>query len=207
MSLKLLKDQRVGAVNNEQEQLINHINDDNDRLLKITSELLELSQVETGNIQLNFVPVNPMQIVDYAITSIKFQAEQKQVKLEILNDDKLPDVQVDIEKTAWVLVNFLSNALRYSAEKSKIEILLTTKDKQVQFAVKDFGKGIDETYQKRLFDRYFQVPTDGQNKAGSGLGLAISKDFINAQGGTIGVESEIGAGSIFWFNLPVANQS
>ncbi|WP_454802016.1 ATP-binding protein [Mucilaginibacter phyllosphaerae] len=207
MSLKLLNDQRVGPVNAEQEQLINHINDDNNRLLKITSELLELSQVETGNIQLNFVPVNPMQIVDYAITSIKFQAEQKQVKLEILNDDKLPDVQVDIEKTAWVLVNFLSNALRYSAEKSKIEIQVSAKDKQVQFAVKDFGKGIDETYQKRLFDRYFQVPTDGQNKSGSGLGLAISKDFINAQGGTIGVESEIGAGSRFWFNLPVANLS
>jgi len=207
MSLKLLNDQRVGPVNTEQEQLINHINDDNNRLLKITSELLELSQVETGNIQLNFVPVNPMQIVDYAITSIKFQAEQKQVKLEILKDDKLPDVQVDIEKTAWVLVNFLSNALRYSAEKSKIEIQVSAKDKQVQFAVKDFGKGIDETYQKRLFDRYFQVPTDGQNKSGSGLGLAISKDFINAQGGTIGVESEIGAGSRFWFNLPVANLS
>jgi NtrC-family two-component system sensor histidine kinase KinB len=69
--------------------------------------------------------------------------------------------------------------------------------------VKDFGKGIDETYQKRLFDRYFQVPIDGQNKSGSGLGLAISKDFINAQGGTIGVQSEIGAGSRFYFTLRV----
>ncbi|RYU89611.1 HAMP domain-containing protein [Mucilaginibacter terrigena] len=202
MSLQLLNDQRVGTINTEQEQLVNHIKDDNDRLLKITSELLELSQVETGNIQLNFVPVNPMQIVDYAITSIKFQADQKQVQLEIIKDDNLPEVQVDIEKTAWVLVNFLSNALRYSAEKSKIEIRVTAKNKQVQFAVKDFGKGIDETYQKRLFDRYFQVPTDGQNKSGSGLGLAISKDFIEAQGGTIGVESEMGAGSRFWFQLP-----
>ncbi len=207
MSLQLLNDQRVGTINSEQEQLVNHIKDDNDRLLKITSELLELSQVETGNIQLNFVPVNPMQIVDYAITSIKFQADQKQVQLEILKDDNLPEVQVDIEKTAWVLVNFLSNALRYSAEKSKIEIRVTAKNKQVQFAVKDFGKGIDETYQKRLFDRYFQVPTDGQNKSGSGLGLAISKDFINAQGGTIGVESEIGAGSRFYFALPITNAS
>ncbi|MCO5937322.1 ATP-binding protein [Mucilaginibacter sp. RB4R14] len=207
MSLQLLNDQRVGTINSEQEQLVNHIKDDNDRLLKITSELLELSQVETGNIQLNFVPVNPMQIVNYAITSIKFQADQKQVQLEILKDDDLPEVQVDIEKTAWVLVNFLSNALRYSAEKSKIEIRVTAKNKQVQFAVKDFGKGIDETYQKRLFDRYFQVPTDGQNKSGSGLGLAISKDFINAQGGTIGVESEIGAGSRFYFALPITNAS
>jgi NtrC-family two-component system sensor histidine kinase KinB len=204
MSLKLLKDQRVGKINSEQEQLINHIEDDNNRLLKITSELLELSQVETGNIQLNFVPINPMQIVDYAITSIKFQAEQKEVKLEVLKDDNLPDVQVDVEKTAWVLVNFLSNALRYSAAKSRIVITVSKGKDTVDFAVKDFGKGIDEAYQKRLFDRYFQVPTDGQNKSGSGLGLAISKDFINAQGGQIGVESAIGEGSRFYFSLPVS---
>jgi signal transduction histidine kinase/HAMP domain-containing protein len=203
MSLKLLNDERVGTLNNEQDQLVSHIKDDNDRLLKITSELLELSQVETGNIQLNFVPVNPMQIVDYAVTSIQFQAQQKQVQLEVVKDDNLPDVQADIEKTAWVLVNFLSNALRYSAEKSKIIIQVTQRKDLVEFSVKDFGKGIDETYQKRLFDRYFQVPTDGQNKSGSGLGLAISKDFINAQGGTIGVQSEIGAGSRFYFTLRV----
>jgi NtrC-family two-component system sensor histidine kinase KinB len=203
MSLKLLNDERVGALNTEQDQLVSHIKDDNDRLLKITSELLELSQVETGNIQLNFVPVNPMQIVDYAVTSIQFQAQQKQVQLEVVKDDGLPYVQADVEKTAWVLVNFLSNALRYSAEKSKIIIEVTQRKDLVEFSVKDFGKGIDETYQKRLFDRYFQVPTDGQNKSGSGLGLAISKDFINAQGGTIGLQSEIGAGSRFYFTLRV----
>jgi len=201
MSLKLLNDERVGTVNTEQLQLIEHIKDDNDRLLKITSELLELSQVETGNIQLNFVPADPVQIVDYAITSIQFQAEQKGVQLEFIKPDKLPQVQADIEKTAWVMVNFLSNALRYSSERSKIIIRLTEHNGLVEFSVKDFGRGIDESYQKRLFDRYFQVPTDGQNKSGSGLGLAISKDFINAQGGTIGVESEIGAGSRFYFNL------
>ncbi|MES2061216.1 MAG: ATP-binding protein [Bacteroidota bacterium] len=202
MSLKLLNDERVGSINPEQEQLVNHIKDDNDRLLKITSELLELSQVETGNIQLNFVPVSPMQIVDYAIASVSFQAEQKKVQLEVLKSDILPDIQVDIEKTAWVLVNFLSNALRYSAEKSKIIIQVTQHDKIVEFSVKDFGKGIDESYQKRLFDRYFQVPTDGQNKSGSGLGLAISKDFIEAQQGKIWVESAIGEGSRFAFTLP-----
>lgn len=202
MSLKLLNDSRVGKINVEQEQLIEHIRDDNERLLKITSELLELSQVETGNIQLNFVPVDPMQIVDYAITSIKFQAEQKQVALEVIKDENLPEVQADVEKTAWVLVNFLSNALRYSAEKSKIIIQIKAGSGQIEFSVKDSGKGIDETYQKRLFDRYFQVRTDGQNKSGSGLGLAISKDFIEAQGGDIGVQSEIGTGSRFWFTLP-----
>lgn len=202
MSLKLMKDKRIGEMNPEQQQLLEHINDDSDRLLKITSELLELSQVETGNIQLNFVQVDPQKIVDYALAAVNFQAEQKGVKLELVKDDHLPGVNADVEKTAWVLVNFLSNALRYSAEKSKVTISILNKGNNVEFLVKDTGKGIDEQYQKRLFDRYFQVPTDGQNKSGSGLGLAISKDFIEAQNGRIWVKSAIGEGSTFGFSLP-----
>jgi len=202
MSLKLLQDDRIGPVNPQQLELVEHIKDDSDRLLKITSELLDLSQVETGNIQLNFVLSDPLGIVNYALDSVKFQAEQKGITLQVKAPSSLPKVQVDMEKTAWVLVNFLSNALRYSGEKSKVVIELREKDKQVIFAVKDSGKGIDEQYQKRLFERYFQVPTDGQNKSGSGLGLAISKDFIEAQQGTIWVESAIGEGSSFFFSLP-----
>jgi len=204
MSLKLLNDERVGKMNTEQQQLVAHIQDDSARLLKITSELLELSQVETGNIQLNFIPVEPTQILEYALQSVKFQADQKNVFLEVVKEDNLPNVQADVEKTAWVLVNLLSNALRYSSEKSKIVISLKARNGQVEFSVKDFGKGIDEQYQKRLFDRYFQVPTDGQNKSGSGLGLAISKDFIEAQQGKIWVESAIGEGSRFAFVLPAS---
>jgi len=204
MSLKLMKDERIGNINTEQKQLLEHISDDSERLLKITSELLELSQVETGNIQLNFVPVEPDKIVDYAISSVSFQAGQKGVKLEVIKDSKLPTVSADVEKTAWVLVNFLSNALRYSPEKSSVVIRIANQKNGVEFSVRDTGKGIDEQYQKRLFDRYFQVPTDGQNPSGSGLGLAISKDFIEAQQGTIWVKSAIGEGSTFGFTLPVA---
>ena len=204
MSLKLLDDDRIGLMNAEQKQLVAHIKDDCSRLLKITSELLDLAQVETGNLQLNFVKANPLEIVDYALNAVRFQADQKQIHLELLNDKNMPLVFADVEKTAWVLINFLSNALRYSAEKSKVQIRIEEKDKGVEFSVRDFGKGIDEQYQKRLFDRYFQVPTDGNNKSGSGLGLAISKDFIQAENGRIWVESEIGSGSRFCFSLPVA---
>ncbi|OWK71843.1 ATP-binding protein [Pedobacter sp. AJM] len=203
MSLKLLGDERVGLMNEEQNQLLTHIKEDSDRLLKITSELLDLSQVETGNLKLTFAITKPEDIVQYAIDAVKFQAEQKSIKLELNCDANLPKVNADIQKTAWVLVNFLSNALRYSSEKSKVVIDILQKDKFVQFSVKDYGKGIDEKYQKRLFERYFQVPTDGQNKSGSGLGLAISKDFIEAEDGKIWVESAIGEGSKFSFALPV----
>jgi NtrC-family two-component system sensor histidine kinase KinB len=203
MSLKLLVDPRVGALNIEQEQLAKHIEDDSERLLKITSELLNLSQVETGNIQLNFIAAKPVTIVDYAIKAIRFEAEHKQVAIEHTILEGLPEVYADVEKTAWVLINFLSNALRYSPAKSKIQLNVSVNGHEIEFSVRDFGKGVDPVYQKRLFDRYFQVPTDGKNKSGSGLGLAISKDFIEAQGGSISMESDVGEGSRFYFRLPM----
>nr|WP_199156845.1 ATP-binding protein [Pedobacter sp. ASV2] len=205
MSLKLLKDDRVGTMNEEQTELVENIKEDSDRLLKITSELLDLSQAETGNLKLTFALTKPEEIVQYAIDAVKFQAEQKSIQLELNCNNNLPKVNADIQKTAWVMVNFLSNALRYSAEKSKVVVHVLQKDKLIEFSVQDFGKGIDEKYQKRLFDRYFQVPTDGQNKSGSGLGLAISKDFIEAEQGNIWVESAIGEGSRFYFTLPIAD--
>jgi NtrC-family two-component system sensor histidine kinase KinB len=204
MSLKLMDDERVGTMNAEQKELVQHIKEDCGRLLKITTELLDLAQVETGNLQLNFVKSDPRKIAIYAMDAVRFQAEQKSIELELISKNNLAKVFVDTEKTAWVLVNFLSNALRYSSEKSKVVIQVIEKDGNIEFSVRDFGKGIDEQYQKRLFDRYFQVPTDGNNKSGSGLGLAISKDFIEAESGKIWVESAIGEGSRFCFQLPIA---
>lgn len=205
MSLKLLDDTRVGGMNSEQKELVQHIKEDCGRLLKITTELLDLSQVETGNLQLNFVKSDPRKIAIYAMDTVRFQAEQKSIELELISRNDLPKVNVDTEKTAWVMVNFLSNALRYSAPKSQVIIQIVQSGSNIEFSVRDFGKGIDEQYQKRLFDRYFQVPTDGNNKSGSGLGLAISKDFITAEGGKIWVESAIGEGSRFCFLLPIAD--
>lgn len=202
MSLQLLDDQRVGEMNEEQRQLVMHIKEDSDRLLKITSELLNLAQVETGNLHLNLVKTNPLEIVEFAMAAVSFQAQQKELKLEVKIADGLPMINADVQKTTWVLVNLLSNALRYSAAKSKIIIEVAEKESFIEFSVKDFGKGIEEQYQKRLFDRYYQVPTDGQNKSGTGLGLAISKDFIEAENGSIKVESALGEGSRFSFVLP-----
>jgi len=207
MSAGLLADNRVGTLNPEQDQLVKHISGDAERLLKITYELLDLSQVETGNIQLNFVPTQPEKIIDYAIKAIKFEADQKGIIIKQTVADNIPDVNADVEKTAWVMINFLSNALRYSPPKSKILVDVSKKDNLIEFSVKDLGKGIDDQYKSRLFDRYFQVPTDGQNKSGSGLGLAISKEFILAQGGDIGVESEVGIGSRFYFTLPITHNA
>ena len=202
LSLKLLNDTRIGELNSEQHELVGHIAEDSNRLLKITGELLDLSQVETGNIKLSFMEAEPKEIVDYAVDAVKFSAEQRKITIVSEIDQNLSKVNADQEKTAWVLVNFLSNAIRYSIENSKIIISAKSSNGSVLFTVKDFGRGIESQYLNRLFERYFQGPTDGRNKSGSGLGLAISKDFIEAQSGEIFVESEFGSGSTFGFRLP-----
>jgi len=206
MSLKLLENDRIGPLNEEQKYLLNQIQDDSQRLLNITGELLDLSQVETGNIQLNFRSIHPEEIITIAAEALQFSAEQKQIELHYQLPADLPAIQADLDKTTWVLMNFLSNAIRYSPEKSTItvEAQVSNDQKNVLFSVQDFGKGIESKYQQRIFDRYFQVPTSGQSKSGTGLGLAISKEFIEAQKGRIGVESELGNGSRFWFQLPLA---
>ena len=199
MSVQLLEKPETGQTNDDQKQLIESIKDDSQRLLKITGELLELSQLETGNIQLNMEKSSPTEIVNYAIEAVQKQAEQKQITIVIDSEKNLPEVKADLEKTAWVLINFLTNAIRYAPENSVIKIHLKTEKNQLVFQVIDKGQGIDNRYQAKVFDKYFQIP--GSHKSGTGLGLAISKAFIEAQNGIIGVESKLGLGSTFYFKL------
>jgi len=203
MSARLLTDNRVGELNTEQQELTKSITEDADRLLNITSELLNMSQVETGNIQLKLQPAQPAAIVEQAVQAVQFQAQQKNIVLRTNLSMDLPPVQADLEKTSWVMINFLTNAIRYSPDTSFIDIAAYQKDSKVFFTVTDYGKGIDEKYIPRIFDRYFKVPGTHERN-GTGLGLAISKEFIEAQGGAIWVKSRIGEGSVFGFDLSQA---
>ncbi|MBO9563249.1 MAG: HAMP domain-containing protein [Niastella sp.] len=203
MSAQLLTDNRVGELNAEQQELTKSIREDANRLLNITSELLNMSQVETGNIQLKLQPSRPEAIVEQAIQAVQFQAQQKSITLHPQLPPQLPAVQADMEKTSWVLINLLTNAIKYSPDASAIDIAVRQDGQQIIFTVTDHGRGIDEKYLPRLFDRYFKVPGTHERN-GTGLGLAISKEFIEAQGGTIWVKSRIGEGSLFGFNLQQA---
>lgn len=206
MSLKLLEDARVGEINNEQKQLLKNIDDDTQRLLHITAELLDAAQVETGKINLNFGSTHPKNIVNYAVQAIKSLADQKELTIAINCPDTLPNVMADLDKTTWVLINLLSNAVKYSPTKAVINLdVKKSKNNIIEFSVKDAGQGIDEKYLARIFERYFRIPGAAADKTGTGLGLAIAKDFIEAQGGTIGVESEAGEGSRFYFSLNINN--
>lgn len=201
-SLKLLEDERVGTLTPEQKELVQNLKEDNKRLLRILSELLDMSQVESGKIQLNLQDVQPWRIIDKALASVQNAAKQKNLTIQKQIADNIPAIRADADKTTWVLNNFLTNAIRYSRENGEIIINIQQEGNKVQFTVQDFGKGIDPQYKDKIFDRYFKIPG---TKEGTGLGLAICKEFIEAQGGTITVESDFGKGSRFSFTLPTSS--
>ncbi len=134
-------------------------------------------------------------------SAVAANAKEKEIILEQDVPSELPMIKADADKTTWVLNNFLTNAIKYSFNKSTVKISIRVENKAIVFSVTDHGPGIDKEYLPRLFERYFQVP--GSKEKGTGLGLAISKEFIEAQQGRIWVESEIGSGSSFYFSLPL----
>lgn len=206
LSLKLLDDKRLGSLNEEQQSFVKHIREDTERLLNITSELLQASQVETGKIQLNVAPTAVQDIVQEATEFVRTQAEQKQISIQIQAMSPQLRVMADLEKTTWVLVNFLSNALRHSPAQSSIQIVVSEANRSVKIEVIDEGIGLEESHLKRVFDRYFQVPTHHKDTRGSGLGLSIAREFIIAQQGNIWASSRgLGMGTTFGFELPTAS--
>jgi signal transduction histidine kinase len=202
MCAQLISDERVGVLNEEQQKIVNSLKDETNRLSKLVSELLDLSQVETGNVKLTLGSVSPIKLVEQAIDSVKLQAERNNINLELEATKDLPEVKADMEKATWVLINLLTNAIRYTPANGKIEIKVEKIGNQVHFSVQDFGPGIEEKYLSRVFDKFFQIPGSTH---GTGLGLAISKEFVEAQGGTITLQSKYGYGSTFMVSLPQSN--
>lgn len=198
MSARLMNDTRIGSLNTEQQELMQSINGDAERLLRLTAELLNMTQLETGNIQLKITRTGSLNIAYHAREAVQMQLQEKKIQLQTHYPDSPLYVLADAEKTEWVLVNFLTNAIKFSATGATIQLSVVAHDTTVIFSVKDHGAGIPPVHLPHIFDRYYKVDNDS---TGTGLGLAISKEFIEAQGGKIMVESTAFEGSIFSFAL------
>ncbi|MDP3148451.1 MAG: ATP-binding protein [Ignavibacteria bacterium] len=200
LSLKLLDDKRVGVLNDEQKEIIAALRQHSNRLSRVINELLDYSQIETGNIRLKFTSVKPDIVLDIGVTALMMQVSEKNIDLQTVVEEDLPEIHADLEKLVFVFINILNNAIRYSKKGDEIKIEVKKVDNDVQFSIKDIGPGISKEDKEKLFHRFTQV---GEiSKQGWGLGLAISKEFINAQNGRIWVESELGKGSKFIFSIP-----
>ena len=206
MSVGLLLDKIPGNINDDQKELIEAIKEDSDRLKNLVTELLDLSRIESGKIQMNIIPNDIRNIVFTTVKPLKLQAEKKNVIIEIDIKENMAKVKADYNKISWVLTNLIGNALRYipadGTGKIKINAVQTV-DKML-ISITDNGKGIPEEYKQKIFEKFIQIRDEHAESNGStGLGLAISKEIVNAHGGEIWVESKIGEGSTFYFTLSI----
>jgi PAS domain S-box-containing protein len=204
MCLMLLQDKRFGSLNPEQDEIVVSMKSEVQRLIKMVSELLDISKMETGSIELEKKLVSPKVIIEYSASPFEVQLSEKNITLEKIIDPEVPEFMADTEKVSWVLINFLSNAIRYTPEGGMIIIEAKRLNGKVEFAVQDRGPGISKEHHNQVFQRFVQLQSDGvKNEKGLGLGLAISKEVITEHSGDIGVISELGAGSRFFFTLPL----
>jgi signal transduction histidine kinase len=203
LSLKLLQDERIDQ--EERQQVASGLTRETQRMQRIVAELLDVSRLEAGaGIQLDFAPTALAEVARFAADTVQVQLESKSLVLHRNLPVDLPPVRADVEKTTWVLINLLANAIRYSPVGEAITIRAERQGKFVRLGVQDKGPGIAPEHHERIFQRFAQIPDKAGYKGGSGLGLSIAREFITTQGGRLWVESDLGMGSTFYFTLPVA---
>ncbi|SKC69328.1 ATP-binding protein [Maledivibacter halophilus] len=206
MGVGLLLDQIPGNINEDQRELIEAIKEDSERLKNLVTELLDLSRIESGKIQMDIIPHDIKDIVNSAVKPFKMQAEERNTSIDIDVKENMAKVKADYNKISWVLTNLIGNALRYVPRDGtgKIQIKAKQTVNKMLISVVDNGKGIPEEYQQKIFEKFIQVrDKNGETNGSTGLGLAISKEIVNAHGGEIWVQSKLGEGSTFYFTLSI----
>jgi PAS domain S-box-containing protein len=202
LNTKLLQDERLPA--DERLRITGYIRQETQRLQRMVAELLDVSRLDAGaGIQLDVRPTNLADVVGFATATVQPQLDDKQLRLDLQLPENLPAVRADVEKTTWVLINLLANAIRYSPLGETLTVRAAVVGAFVQVSVQDRGPGIAPEHHDKIFQRFAQLPDKTGYRGGSGLGLSIAREFITTQGGRLWVESELGSGSTFGFTLPV----
>ncbi len=182
-------------------RFLDRINTEVDALTQMTQELLDLSRIESGQVQLNFESLSPRKLLYSAADRMKTQAERANLKLDVKSEDGLPNIQADKGRLEQVLVNLIHNAVKFTKPGGSICLGVEAVRGGVRFAVRDTGAGIPSESLSRIFERFYRVDSS-RTGSGTGLGLSISKHIVEAHGGKIWVESEEGRGSVFYFEIP-----
>ena len=201
MSLHLLLEEKLGALNPQQTELLLTAREESERLTGIVEELLDLGRMESGQTMLEIERMPPHQLVQDSLEPFQVEARDKGIRLANTVPDDLPEVLGDVKRLQHVMSNLLSNALRFTGPGGAVSVSAEPETGMVRFAVTDTGTGIAADDLNRVFEPFYRVP--GQEKpTGIGLGLAIVKEIIKTHGGSVGVDSTPGKGSTFWFTLP-----
>jgi NtrC-family two-component system sensor histidine kinase KinB len=202
MSVDLLLEHVAQDLAEKDRDLLQAAHEEVHRMKALVNDLLDLSKIEAGRIELEFESVPVLTLFDHVQAVFKSQMDMKEVNLSSELTGDLPGVRADANKVTWVLTNLVSNALRYVKKGGHIQLTAHGIGPHVHLSVRDDGPGIPPEYQLKIFEKFVQMKD--QDAGGTGLGLAICKEIVRAHGGAIWVESPTGQGSTFTFTLPVA---
>ncbi len=183
-------------------RFLGRISTEVDALTQMAQELLDLSRIESGQVELILAPLAPKGLVTSAADRMRMQAERAGLKLSINCEDGLPAIRADKSRLEQVLVNLIHNAVKFTKPGGEISIETESTVGGVRFAVRDSGVGIPAESLTRIFERFYRVDKS-RTGSGTGLGLSISKHIIEAHGGKIWAESNEGRGSVFYFVIPI----
>jgi signal transduction histidine kinase len=201
---EVLIERMFGELNDKQDEYLKDILASGRHLLSLINDILDLSKIEAGRMELDLADFELPQAIDNAVTLVRERASRRGIGLDVVVDARLGTVRGDERKIKQVLLNLLSNAVKFTPEGGRVEVRAAAADGMAEVAVSDTGVGIAPEDQEAVFEEFRQVGSDHAKKhEGTGLGLTLSRKFVQLHGGTIWVKSQLGQGATFTFTLPL----
>jgi signal transduction histidine kinase len=200
---EVLAEKMFGDVNDKQAEYLQDILESGRHLLSLINDILDLSKIEAGRMELEASEFDLPQAIQNALTLVRERALRRGIALHHVIDDRVADIRADERKVKQILLNLLSNAIKFTPEGGRIEVRAAPADGLIEVSVTDSGVGIAPEDQEAVFEEFRQVGTADKKAEGTGLGLALSRKFIELHGGRIWVTSQVGVGSTFRFTLPL----
>jgi signal transduction histidine kinase len=200
---EVLSERMFGDLNDKQDEYLKDIYASGQHLLSLINDILDLSKIEAGRMELEMTDFDLPTALDSALTLIRERAGRRGITLHLSVDERLGQLRADERKIRQVVLNLLSNAIKFTPEGGRIEVAAVPRDEFVEVSVSDTGVGIAPEDQEAVFEEFRQVGTAAKKVEGTGLGLALSRKFIELHGGRIWLESRVGIGSTFTFSIPV----
>ena len=200
---EVLGERLFGELNEKQDEYLKDIHASGQHLLSLINDILDLSKIEAGRMELELTDFDLPTAIDNALTLVRERAGRRGISLHQAADEGLGQIQGDERKIKQVLLNLLSNAIKFTPEAGRIEVRAKAVDRSVEVSVSDTGVGIAPEDQEAIFEEFRQVGTADKKVEGTGLGLALSRKFIELHGGRIWVQSQVGVGSTFSFTIPM----
>jgi signal transduction histidine kinase len=199
---QVLRDEMIGSVNEKQAEYLEDIISSGNHLLSLINDVLDLSKVEAGQVELQMHPFSLREALERGVVMVRERATEEGVRVAFAADPEVDEVDGDERRIKQVIFNLLSNAVKFTPAGGEVDVSATRLNGEVRVSVADTGPGIAPEDQERIFEEFQQSETGVGLREGTGLGLPLSKRFVELHGGRIWLESELGHGSTFTFALP-----